>query len=199
MRSKLLAFLLLLVSLASLSQNETISQLKKKVDEHPNDKETLFQYAAALKNAKQYEESEKAFGEVLKLDPDHVHALTYRYLILHILGKPKEAETFLVRAEKTGRMDKFIYLGMGNSMYSIGKYEEGVKFFEKLVEADPAGVNFYNLACGYAKLNEKEKAFDNLNKAIDKGFNSKQQYESDTDLESLKGDARFAELVKRLK
>lgn len=191
--------LIFLVSLSAIAQSENIAELKKKAEEHPTNKEALFEYAVALKNSKQYEESEKVFGELLKLEPDNVNALTYRYLILQILGRPKEAEPLLARAEKTGRMDKFTYLGMGNTMYSIGKYEEGVQFFEKVTKADPTGVNFYNLACGYAKLGKKDEAFDNLNKAIDNGFNSKQQFENDADLESLKKDTRFVELVKKLK
>jgi len=198
MKTKI-SLLFLLVSLSAIAQSESIAELKKRAEEHPNNAEALFQYAAALKNSRQYEESEKVFGELLKLEPDNVNALTYRYLILQILGRPKEAESFLARAEKTGRMDKFTYLGMGNTMYSIGRYEEGVQFFEKIAETDPTGVNLYNLACGYAKLGKKDEAFDNLNKAIDNGFNSKQQFENDADLDSLKKDSRFVELVKKLK
>ncbi|MBL7845868.1 MAG: tetratricopeptide repeat protein [Cyclobacteriaceae bacterium] len=198
MKTKI-SLLFLLVSLSVIAQSENIEELKEKVEEHPDSKEALFQYAAALKNAKQYEESEKVFGELLKLEPDQVNALIYRYLILQILGRPKEAEPLLARAEKTGRMDKFTYLGMGNTMYSIGKYEEGVQFFEKVIAADPTGVNLYNLACGYAKLGNKDEAFENLNKAIDNGFNSKQQFENDADLESLKEDSRFVGLLKKLK
>ncbi len=195
----IISLLCLLVSLSAIAQSESIAELKKRTEEHPNNTDALFQYAAALKNSKQYEESEKVFGELLKIEPDHINALTYRYLILQILGRPKEAEPLLARAEKTGRMDKFTYLGMGNTMYSIGKYEEGVQFFEKVTAADPTGVNLYNLACGYAKLGNKDKAFDNLNKAIDIGFNSKQQFENDADLESLKKDSRFVVLREKLK
>ncbi len=178
---------------------KVILLLKKWTDETPNDVEGLFQYASALKNAKRYEESQIAYKRLLKLEPDHVHALTYLYLILNILDRPKEAQAFLAKAEKTGRIDKFIYLGMANTMYAASKYKEGVRFFEKVIEVDPTGLNLYNLACGYSKLGENDKAFENLNKAVSKGFTSKQQFETDADLKSLKSDSRWKLLLENLK
>jgi hypothetical protein len=46
---------------------------------------------------------------------------------------------------------------------------------------------------------QKEKALDNLEKAISAGFTDRQQYESDSDLDSLRETERFKELLKRLR
>ena len=51
--------------------------------------------------------------------------------------------------------------------------------------------DLYNVACGYALLGQKEKALDWLEGAAAAGFDDKRLAESDTDLSSLRGEARF--------
>src|SRR5262249_34708012 len=46
----------------------------------------------------------------------------------------------------------------------------------------------YNLACAYARLGEKDTAFDWLFKSIDAGFEAKGQLRSDEDLRALRRD-----------
>jgi adenylate cyclase len=59
-------------------------------------------------------------------------------------------------------------------------------------------LNYYNLACALALSGQKEKALDNLEKAIDAGFTDRQQYETDGDLDSLRETEKFKQLLKRL-
>jgi tetratricopeptide (TPR) repeat protein len=175
-----------------------IPLLEQWLTEHGNDSEAHFQYASALKNVKRYEDSEKAYRKVIALDPNNVQALTYLYLLMHTLNRSAEAEPFLAQAEKIGSINKFTYQGMGYTMYGLNKHKEGVKFFEKVVEADASGINLYNLACGYARIGDKDKAFLTLGKSVDAGFNSRQQFETDPDLESLRTDARYKVLIERI-
>jgi Tfp pilus assembly protein PilF len=49
----------------------------------------------------------------------------------------------------------------------------------------------YNLACAEARAGHTDKAFERLFAAIDAGFDSAGHIESDSDLDSLRGDARF--------
>ncbi len=53
----------------------------------------------------------------------------------------------------------------------------------------------YNLACSYARMNDKEKAFEWLNKALNAGFPQVALLKTDPDLASLRDDARFAEVL----
>ena len=57
---------------------------------------------------------------------------------------------------------------------------------------------YYNLACGYAKLGQKDKALDALTSAVAEGFTQRQTYETDEDLAPLRADGRFQELLNRL-
>jgi predicted esterase len=55
----------------------------------------------------------------------------------------------------------------------------------------------YNLACYLALSGERDQALAELGTTIDKGFADADQLRSDTDLVSLRTDARFAGLVER--
>lgn len=49
----------------------------------------------------------------------------------------------------------------------------------------------YNLACTYARLDQKDVAFDWLFKALDAGFDATGTLRGDEDLDNLRGDPRF--------
>ncbi len=76
---------------------------------------------------------------------------------------------------------------------------------EQIIKYEPGGdrrtvsVMYYNLACSYALANNSDGAFMFLDKALAYGYNSKQQYENDTDLVSIRNDKRWKELTAKLK
>lgn len=77
--------------------------------------------------------------------------------------------------------------------------QEKIYSLAKSLEFEPYSIGFYNLGCFYAVSNNKDKAFEALENAVQYGFNSKRQYESDTDLLSLKSDTRWQSLFEKLK
>ena len=168
------------------------------VMQHPSDTANWFQYAAALKNERRYEEAEQAFKTVVQLDPGYTQAYVYLFLLMHQLDRQEEANSYLASAERTGTLDKHQYMGMGFTLYSLNKHKEGVPFFEKVVEEDPSSGNLYNLACGYARSGDPEKAVSALERAIQAGFNSREQMESDPDLNALRSNERFVSLINKL-
>jgi Flp pilus assembly protein TadD len=83
----------------------------------------------------------------------------------------------------------------GMRLHRSGRYKEAIAAFGKAIEdghrEDAAS---YNIACGYALLGDKEKAFEWLHRAMDEGFELSSYLRSDDDLESLHADPRWAEL-----
>jgi tetratricopeptide (TPR) repeat protein len=79
------------------------------------------------------------------------------------------------------------------ALHATGKHNEAVDAYQKIA-ANNNPVVLYNLACAYARLNNKDKAFEWLNKAVKAGFLQTAQLNSDTDLASLREDARFKEV-----
>jgi ketosteroid isomerase-like protein len=89
---------------------------------------------------------------------------------------------------------------LGTSQVYLRQLPEAIKSLEQAIKVGGgASLDFYNLACAFALSGEKEKALENLEKAINAGFTDRQQYETDSDLHSLRETERFKELLKRLR
>src|SRR5262245_52198896 len=54
---------------------------------------------------------------------------------------------------------------LGLSLHSIGKYEQAVSAFQKAVAIGNNPIAMYDLACAYARLNDKNNAIEWLNKS----------------------------------
>lgn len=166
---------------------------------HPDDASALEVLSTALKNSNRLAEAESVYKKRLTLQPNDAGILIDLVLVSHVLDKTEDAEAYLTQAMKTGGVDRFNYLNLATSLYNNKKYKVSALYYDEALKLQPTGLDYYNQACCYALANEKDKAFISLNKAIEFGLNSKQQYENDTDLQSLKSDSRWQELLVKLK
>jgi hypothetical protein len=76
--------------------------------------------------------------------------------------------------------------------------EQEIVKYEPRGDKRTIGVMYYNLACSYALANDSDGAFKFLDKALSFGYNSKPQYENDTDLVSIRKDKRWQGLTAKL-
>lgn len=71
--------------------------------------------------------------------------------------------------------------------------------FIRCLELDPTNTTaHYNLACAYALSGDKDAAFNSLNNAFKNGYDRVDHVRNDLDLESLRSDPRFEELLKKI-
>ena len=83
------------------------------------------------------------------------------------------------------------YIVLGN-----GKGTDAIALFQQAGDLTPASVwGPYNLACAYSRLGDVEKAFAQLNLAVQAGWDDPDHLTADADLTPLRGDSRFAGLV----
>jgi predicted esterase len=76
-------------------------------------------------------------------------------------------------------------------------YARFLELTTKAHELDPANpTHVYNMACGYALTGKKSEALKSLEEAIRLGFRDLNLMKSDSDLESIRGEQRFAQLIK---
>lgn len=89
---------------------------------------------------------------------------------------------------------------LGSALQSGGKYDAAIEVNTKLVGMDtPAkGSATYNIACAYALQGDKDQAFEWLHKASAAGYRSTRQLERDSDMDSLREDPRFAEVIEAM-
>lgn len=88
---------------------------------------------------------------------------------------------------------------LGYSLHAANRLDEALKVHLKAAEfADVKPVASYNVACVYALKSDKDKAFEWLGKAVDAGFARPEQLTDDTDMDSLRSDARWQGIVARV-
>lgn len=111
--------------------------------------------------------------------------------------KAAAAYQLIVEREPTNALAWF---HLGTSQHNLKHYAQAVAAFEQ-AEKNGFFPQFiaYSLAASYAQMNQKEKAFEWLQKAVAAGFANPQNLEADEDLAGLHDDPRFGEIVEGTK
>ena len=175
------------------------SLLKAWTTDHPEDARALSQYGGTLVRLKQYDEAEQVLKKSISTDPNNTHAQTDLIVALYAKDRNEEAERRLADLAAANKLNRDSYANIGYWLFVLNKHKEGVKYFQKAVETgDALSFDYYNLGCGYAILGEKDRAFGLLEKAVSMGYNSKDQYVNDPDLNSLRSDKRYEALLTKL-
>jgi tetratricopeptide (TPR) repeat protein len=86
------------------------------------------------------------------------------------------------------------WLRLGSSLLSLNKFNEAAMPLEKAGEILKGPNAYYALGEVYARLNDKEKAFEYLNKAAGVGFAQFNRFENDPHLAGIRDDPRFKAL-----
>ena len=91
-------------------------------------------------------------------------------------------------------------IALGELYTNAGMYKEGLAIDEKLVQLRPEDpVVHYNLACSYSLLNDIDKAYRSVKKAIHCGYSDFEHLRKDNDLSNLWKDQRFQQYFSRIK
>lgn len=84
-------------------------------------------------------------------------------------------------------------------MHSSDRYAEAIEAFKRAIDLGyRKGTAMYNIACGYALLNDKENALVWLQRSIENGFDASERIFNDSDLDPLRTDARFKRIIESL-
>lgn len=93
--------------------------------------------------------------------------------------------------------------GKSAKHYIERKYAEAIEGLREIAGEFPkkqtGSDSAYNVACGYALLGEKKNAVDWLEKAAEIGYKDVAHIAKDTDLESLRAERHYRQLVEKLK
>jgi tetratricopeptide (TPR) repeat protein len=86
---------------------------------------------------------------------------------------------------------------MGNNLTLKGRYGQGLQIDKRLVQLRPRDhLAHYNLACSYALLKRPDQALKSLRRAIELGYRDFRYMREDHDLDSIRHDPRFRQLLR---
>jgi len=81
-----------------------------------------------------------------------------------------------------------------------GRYAQGLHVDQTLAHLRPDDPNvFYNLACSYSLIENTEKSFIALERAIALGYSDFRHMLKDPDLQRIRKDVRFSRLARKIK
>lgn len=90
-----------------------------------------------------------------------------------------------------------VLLVQASNLSTKGRLQEGLAVDQQLVALRPHDPTaHYNLACRYALLQQAELALATLRKAVELGYRDFRFMEQDRDLDSIRTDPRFRQILR---
>ncbi len=107
----------------------------------------------------------------------------------------RAAERFELLVARTPRDGRALF-DVGRELLRTADYDRAARAFVAAAEAGVReGTSLYNAACARALAGQKPEALDLLQRALDSGFDDPDQLRDDDDLDSLRAEPRFRQLV----
>lgn len=133
------------------------------------------------------------------LDPQYSYAYGTRGDVYLKQGKKKLAEDDfkkVIEIEKTPDDYEYIHY----AYEGLGLYEEAKAAMDSIIAHTPddAG-NYYDAACLYSKMKDKNNALRYLEKSLELGFNRFAHIERDSDLDFIRNTPEFQKLIRKNK
>jgi DNA-binding winged helix-turn-helix (wHTH) protein/Tfp pilus assembly protein PilF/TolB-like protein len=176
--------------------HEAITEIKKAIDLQPVSYDNQQTYALALYFARRHADAEAQWKQLIPLNPDH--QLIYRQLVKTLVPQGKEAEALeylvklLTMEEEDEDTIKRFRIAFANSGW------QGVKFEQIRIAESRGYTRPHELARLYATINDKNNAFKYLERAFQERSNMIAVLEVDPELDSLRNDPRYEDLVRRI-
>lgn len=195
-----------LASLVCADYNSAESEFKTALKLNPKLFEAFYYYGRTRFHQGDLKMAAKLFRRAADVDPGDYKSRCLRVQILRGLGRTRkaasearEAITVVERNLGWNPRDACAYhLGAG-SLIVLGEFDRAKRWLRRALEIDSDdSVLLYNVACGLATLGEVDAAIDYLEQAVDRGVVSTAWMRNDTDLASLRGSSRYAEMLRRL-
>ncbi len=109
--------------------------------------------------------------------------------------KWKDAENAFDKIVKDEPKNGRAWFMLGFARHSQDKFQSAIKAFERNVEITKNPIGMYNIAAGFSRLKQNDKAFEWLEKSLNNGAWARINIEKDVDLENIKNDKRFKDMI----
>ncbi len=110
-----------------------------------------------------------------------------------------EFQLKILEAGLKGDEDNFdVLFELGNAYTRAGRYEDGLRVDQKLTNLQPANpIAHYNFSCSLSLLGRVDEALEELEASFRLGYREYNHIISDPDLDNVRKDRRFIELIER--
>ncbi len=176
--------------------DESLAQMQKAIELDPTSPSTNNALALPYLISRQFEKTLEVTDKVLEMDANFLMAQSYRVRALFRMGRETEAFE-LYRKILAANDSAFLKADLGCLYGKTGNEAEARKILAELYEtAKEKSVSPYHFAVVYLGLNEREKAFDYLRKAVAEHDNNIILLKVSTNFDSVRADPQFIEILR---
>jgi len=173
--------------------DEAEAAYRKAIELNPSHATAYYNLGILLRNLKRYDEAEGAYRKAIELNPSDATAYSNLAILLRVMNKERDTLPILEKTIEINPEDFNSYLGIASIKKTLGESIES-SFIEKARRYIPED-DFYNRACLESVCDNFELAFEHLQRAAQKEkFNPAWAWE-DPDLQWIRDDSRFVEIV----
>ena len=183
-------------------QSKMLRLMREWMSENPNTRDAyaLSAYGTVLMENREYTEAEKYLKRAIAIEPKNKGNYLTLAVVLFALDRSDEGKKALAHYEEGRTPEAFTYAYIGTRMVALGRYAFAAELFERSISLpNPAGYMYYYLGCCYARLDQHDRAFNNLFSAASLGFGNRASYEKEEHLKSLQSYPRWKELMTKLR
>lgn len=184
--------------------SSALEAIDKVLTKEPNNNEALTVKALTLIDNKEYERASAIIGEALINDGENPELLMLKAWILETyLEEANNAKTYYDRILELNDRENSATSLKGFALLFTGQIENANVWIESIIEnaINGDGSAEYLGTCFYARSGDLDKAFECMETALEKGYANYHNWTQNTDgkinVEPLRNDKRFAELLSK--
>jgi tetratricopeptide (TPR) repeat protein len=173
--------------------------LKKAIAIEPSIAEAWAMLGRIEADKKNYPAATEALTKAINLQPDDAEAHFQLGKVRLAQQDPAGAISSLERSVSLNPGNGWAWNSLAYAYLAAKQPAKAAESFERVLPFAPKNVTLlYNTACAYALAGNSGKAIELLDRAVTEGYKDKNGLMSDPDLAGVRGDPRFAEIVKKL-
>jgi Tfp pilus assembly protein PilF len=176
---------------------ESIKYFKKAILSYPRDPQLYSGLGIASAHQNRNTEAIEYFSKSLDIDPGNAEV---HFELAYILSEERRFDEAIINFKKVLSINSShvgSLFGLSAAYSQKKDYNASMTLLKKLLDIQPDNPNvYYNIACIYAKQNKADESVSWLNKAVQKGFNKWNLMKSDSDLDNIRGNREYFDIIK---
>ena len=184
--------------------DDAVTASKKAIELDPNNFLGYWILGRIYNNTDRFTESVQLFHKVLELNPDFYSVYGDLQIVYGRMGEKEKYQKILHEGLATYKRylsqhpdDSRGHMYYATDLAQVGEREEAKLQAAKAIELSPDDpLMLYNAACFYAQMGEKATAIQSLKEAMAVGYGNFEWLHRDTDLDSIREEPEFKELIK---
>lgn len=174
-------------------RDEAIAQLDRYVDMKPDFYYGYYRRGWFKDEAGQLDEAIEDYTMAIILEPQYAYAYCGRGRCLMEQKKIDEARQDFLKVIELDTVPKYDSSAHYAFLF-LGRIDEGNAFLDSLIVKEK---DYYDAACYYSLLNDREKALEYLQKAMDAGYVRFEHLKVDRDLDNIRNLPEYKAIVER--